>query len=124
MVALLAALGGGYFFYQSSLAAGGRQIHPQEQIDVVDIKSNLLSIGQAERMYLAAHGSYGTLEQLQQDGSPSLGTPNRGYAFSVDTDGARGFTATATPTDSTKTGWPALAMTETMEVTTKPVPGP
>ncbi len=115
---LLIALGVGYVLYTKSLtSAGVTQAPPQQTIDVIDIKTNLQNIGQAERMYLNAHGAYGTLEQLNQDGPPTLPLENRGYVFGVVADGARSFTATATPTDSNKAGWPTLMMNETMTVT-------
>ena len=117
---LLIALGAGYFVYHSYVSQsgpGGTTAHPQEQIDVIDIRSNLLTIGQAERVYLAAHGSYGTIEQLQQDGPPSIGTEARGYVFNATPDGARSFTVTATPTDPDKAGWPTLVITDAMQVT-------
>ena len=115
---LLLALGVGYFVYTRSLTtAGGAQAPPQQQIDVVDIRANLLNIGQAERIYAAAHGAYGTLEQLQQDGPPAIPTENRGYVFSVVVDGVRSFRVTATPTDPDKAGWPTLEIDETMTVT-------
>src|SRR5437763_13869391 len=117
---LLIVLGAGYFVYHSYLTRSGpvgAMEHPQEQIDVIDIKSNLLTIGQAERTYLNAHGAYGTIEQLQQDGPPSIGTDNRGYVFSAAPNGAASFTVTATPTDPGKAGWPTLVITETMQVT-------
>jgi hypothetical protein len=117
---LLIVLGAGYFVYHSYLAQAGpagAADHPQEQIDVIDIKANLLTIGQAERQYLMAHGAYGTIEQLQQEGPPSIGTETRGYVFSATTDGARSFTVTATQTDPNKTGWPTLVITEAMQVT-------
>jgi hypothetical protein len=116
---LLIVLGAGYFVYHAYLTqsgTGNATAHPQEQIDVIDIKANLLTIGQAERVYLAAHGSYGTIEQLQQDGPPSIGTDTRGYVFSAAADGARAFTVTATPTDPNKVGWPTLVITEAMQV--------
>src|SRR4051812_43211810 len=116
---LVVALGGGYFVYSKSLtSAGGMQAPPQQTIDTIDIKTNLMNIGQAERTYLAAHGAYGTLEQLQQDG-PALPSENRGYVFSAAPNGAQSFTATATPTDPSKAGWPTLAIDETMIVTSK-----
>jgi hypothetical protein len=117
---LLVALGAGYFVYHSYLTREGSAVamdHPQEQIDVIDIKSNLLTIGQAERTYLNAHGAYGTIEQLQQDGPPSIGTDNRGYVFSAVPNGAASFAVTATPADPGKAGWPTLVITEAMQVT-------
>jgi hypothetical protein len=115
---LVIALGVGYFLYSRSLTtSGGAQMPPQQQIDVVDIRTHLLNIGQAERMYLVNHGTYGTIEQLQQDGSPTLLTENRGYAFTVVFNGAQSFKATATPTDPNKAGWPTLEIDETLTVT-------
>jgi hypothetical protein len=90
---------------------------PQQQIDVVGIRSELLTIGQAEGRYLVAHSTYGTLEQLQQDELLASAPDRRGYVFDVAVDGNRGFTATATPSDTNKKGWPTLAMDQTMQVT-------
>jgi len=117
---LLVALGAAYFIYHSYLTKSGPAgavEHPQEQIDVIDIKTNLLTIGQAERTFLNAHGAYGTIEQLQQDGPASIGADNRGYTFSAAPNGAASFTVTATPVDPKKAGWPTLVITETMQVT-------
>jgi hypothetical protein len=117
IVGLLAALGGGYFVYHTSFTrAGFDTTPPQEQIDVVGIRSQLLSIGQAERQYVAAHGAYGTLDDLQRDGPPSIGAPQRGYTFSVTPNGSQSFTATATPEDAGKAGWPTLMIDASMQV--------
>lgn len=118
ILGLLIVLGVGYFVYTKSLtSSGGTQAPPQETIDVVGIKTQLLNIGQAERTYLAAHGAYGTIEQLQADGPSSLGAEQRGYMFTATPDGARSFTVTAAPTDPNKPGWPTLVIDETMTVT-------
>jgi hypothetical protein len=90
---------------------------PQQQIDVVGIRSELLAIGQAEGHYLIAHSTYATLEQLQQDSLLTGGADRRGYTFNVAVNGAQGFTLTATPSDPDKKGWPTLAMDQTMQVT-------
>src|SRR3954468_2175644 len=117
---LVVALGVGYFVYSKSLtSAGGMQAPPQQTIDTIDIKTNLMNIGQAERTYLVAHGTYGTLDQLQQDGPPALPAENRGYVFTVTPNGAQSFTAVATPTDPNKPGWPTLTINEAMVVTSK-----
>lgn len=114
---LVFALALGYYVYTRNLTtAGGTQVPPQQHIDVLDIRTNLLNIGQAERMYVAAHGTYGTLDQLREE-APALPTENRGYVFSVEVDGARSFRATALPTDPNRTGWPTLVIDETMTVT-------
>ena len=114
---LFIALAVGYFLYTRNLTtSGGTQAPPQQQIDVVDIRANLLAIGQAQRIYLATHSAYGTLEQLNQDGPPAIPTENRGYVFGAVVDGARSFKVTATPTDPNRAGWPTLMIDETMTV--------
>ena len=90
---------------------------PQQQIDVVGIRSELLVIGQAEGRYLVAHSAYGTLEQLHEDDLLTSPPDRRGYIFNVAVDGNQGFTVTATPSDPNKKDWPTLAMDQTMQVT-------
>lgn len=117
LVGLLVALGAGYVAYQKSLSQGSLAQAPlHEQIDVVGVRADLLSIGQAERHYLVSHGTYGTLEQLVQDQLLTGGATRRGYLFGVTVNGSRGFTATATPADPGKTGWPTLVIDETLQV--------
>jgi hypothetical protein len=89
---------------------------PQQQIDVVGIRSELLSIGQAERQYFVTHSSYGTLDDLEQDKLLTGGADRRGYTFTVQVDGAQGFTVTAAPSDPEKEKWPTLSMDQTMQV--------
>src|SRR5579871_3699017 len=84
---------------------------PAETIDVVGVKSDLVAIGQAERFYLASHGSYASVDQLQQDGSITFGGTNRrGYNYSADVDGGQHFKITAAPADPSKATWPTLSI--------------
>src|SRR6516164_6974516 len=87
-----------------AVACGGGQPAPppQQQVDVVGIRSELLTIGQAERQYLVAHGTYGTLDELQQERLLTGGANRRGYEFSAQIDGGQGFTVTAVPSDPDK----------------------
>jgi Tfp pilus assembly protein PilE len=118
IVGLVLALGGSYFVYQTYITRSNlTQAPPQQQIDVIGIRSDLLAIGQAERQYLIAQGTYGTLEELLQAGLSTVGTERRGYIFSAVVDGSRAFTITATPSDANKVGWPTLAINETMQIT-------
>lgn len=89
---------------------------PQQQIDTVGIRSELLAIGQAEGQYLVAHSQYGTLDELRQENLLTGGADRRGYVFSVAVDGSRGFTVTATPSDPDKKGWPTLVMDQTRQI--------
>jgi hypothetical protein len=100
------------------LASGCSQpAPPQQQIDTVGIRSELLVIGKAEGQYLVAHSTYATLEQLQQDSLLTGGADRRGYTFSVEVSGSQGYTVTATPSDAGKKDWPTLVMDQTMQVT-------
>ena len=112
-------LGTGYFLYNRQLTGAAMgAASPQEHIDVTAVKASLLEIGQAQRIYVNAHGAYGTLDQLRADGPPHLGSERRGYVFRIEPRGAAGFQATASPADATK-GWPTLSIDETMQVATR-----
>jgi hypothetical protein len=90
---------------------------PQQQIDVVGIRSELLAIGQAEGHYLVAHSTYATLDELRQESLLTGGADRRGYVFNVAVNGSQGFTVIATPSDASKKDWPTLAMDQTMQIT-------
>jgi len=99
--------------------AGGTP--PKQVIDVVGVKADLAALGQAERLYLASHGSYASLEQLQQDGAMSFSTTNRrGYNYTAEVNGGQHFKITAAPSNSAIQGWPTLSIDENMEVATEP----
>jgi len=107
-----------WFVMKSQYSQGPAGMQPPaEVIDVVGVKSDLVSIGQAERVYLASHGSYASIDDLQQDGSISFsGTNRRGYNYTADVDGGQHFKITAAPVDPAKTNWPTLSIDETMQV--------
>lgn len=116
IVGLVLALGGGLFAFQQSVSRSPAQAPPQQTVDVVGIRQALLAMGQAERRYMVAHSTYGTLEQLAREDLLPGGTDRRGYAFDAVVSGADHFTITATPTNADKAEWPTLAITESMEV--------
>ena len=116
IVGVLAVLSVGYFVVQQSVSGAPDQASPEEQIDVVSIRQQLLTIGQAQRQYLATHGEYATIEQLAQDDLLPGGAEVRGYVFSAVPAGTRGFTVTAIPTDAEMRDWPVLEIDETMQV--------
>ena len=101
--------------FSSQGPTGGQP--PKEVIDVVGVKNDLLAIAQAERMYLASHGSYASLPELQQEGSLTFsGANRRGYNYTADVDDGQHFKVTATPADPAKAGWPTLSIDETMQI--------
>jgi hypothetical protein len=117
ILGLTMTLGIGYLLYErSTVSEGLTQSPPQQQIDLIAIKSELQTIGQAERQYILTNPGFGTIDELRA-GQLLVGeVDRRGYTFVVEVNGAQGFTCTASPTDPSKTGWPTLAIDETMQV--------
>lgn len=118
LLGLVIALGVGYYIFKAQMTTGPTGgAPPQQTIDVAGVKNDLLAIGQAERMYLASHGTYASIEQLQQDGALQFsGTNRRGYNYSAEVTGGEHFRITATPSDPEKQGWSTLMMDDTMQV--------
>jgi hypothetical protein len=101
--------------YRQSPAGGAP---PKQVIDVVGVKTDLMAMGQAERRFLASHGSYASLDQLQQEGAISFsGANRRGYNYTVEVNDGQHFKITAAPSVPAKEGWPTLSIDENMEVT-------
>jgi hypothetical protein len=119
VVGLLIVVAITWFVIKSQFSQGtGTVKPPAETIDVVGVKSDLLSIAQAERVYLASHGSYASIDELQQDGSITFnGTNRRGYNYTADIDGGLHFKITAAPVDPAKSDWPTLSIDESMQET-------
>ena len=118
LLGLVIALGVGYFIFKAQMTTGPTGgAPPREVIDVVGVKNDLLAIGQAERMYLASHGTYASVEQLQQDGALQFsGANRRGYNYTAEVTGGEHFRITAAPSDPAKAGWPTLTMDDTMQI--------
>jgi len=94
--------------------AGGAP--PKQIIDLVGVKTDLAVVGKAERLYLSLHGSYASLEQLEEDGAIAFsGTDRRGYNYTAEVDDGQHFKITAAPSAPDKQGWPTLWIDETME---------
>ena len=119
LLGLVIALGIGYYMVRPSLEPNpGEKVSPIQQADLTGVKSDLLSIAQAERLYLTSHDTYGTLEELQQDGSLNFsGRERRGYNYSAEIDGASHFRIIAAPVDPAKAEGPTLSIDDTMTIT-------
>jgi hypothetical protein len=119
LLGLVIALGVGYYIFKVQFTQGPTGgAPPQQTIDVTGVKNDLLAIGQAERMYLASHGTYASIEQLQQDGALQFsGTNRRGYNYTAEVSGGEHFRIVAAPADPAKAGWPTLAIDDTMTIT-------
>lgn len=119
LVGMLAVLAIGYYIYSGQIDQGKTNSRPLvQQIDLTVVKTDLLSLGQAERYYLATNGRYATLEQLKQfDSIGSIPQNRHGYVYIAEVDGAAHFRITAKPVDSSRKDLPTLFITETMQVT-------
>src|SRR5579862_4629467 len=107
LLGLVIVMAVGFWIYRAELvggAPGGSASTIVDQADLAGVKTDLISIGEAERLYLAGHDSYATVEQLQQDG-PAGFSSRHGYNFKIDVAGAQHFEAVATPV-APESGWP------------------
>lgn len=114
---LVIALAAGYWIYRVEVAPASAEGASAvvDQADAAGVKSDLVAIGQAERLYLASHDSYATLDQLQQDGGIAFQS-RHGYNFSVEVDGGQRFKVLATPAGASHAGWPVLSIDDTLQV--------
>lgn len=118
VLGLLVVAAGGYFVYHAYLSSRGQpSAPPQQQIDVVGVQADLLSMAQAERQYLATRGTYASIEQLMGDGLITGGVQRRGYTYTATVDGGTSFTIVGTPTEPEKAGWPVLSIDQTLQIT-------
>lgn len=100
-----------YYAYSGMFIGMEKGSAPAQQVDLVGIRTDLISLAQAERIFLATNGTYGTLEQLQRSG---IG--RRGYVYEVEVDGGRHFRISARPSDRSRQEWPILSIDETMRI--------
>jgi hypothetical protein len=118
LLGVVIALAIGYFIFKSQMSQGPMGgAPPREVIDTAGVQQDLLAIGQAERMYLASHGSYASLDQLQQDGALTFsGANRRGYNYTAEISDGQHFRVTASPSDPAKKDWPTLSIDDTMQI--------
>jgi hypothetical protein len=114
---LLIGLGVGLYFYahqaQSASAAAGAN-NPRAAVDVVGVRSDLMTIAQAERGNFALEGKYASLDELISSKSLSVARQRPPYSYSVETS-ATGFRVVATRSGGNTSGTPAeLSVDENM----------
>ena len=84
---------------QSVTPAGGS--NPRATIDVAGVKSDLLSIGQAERMHMASQGKYASLDELISSGelvSNRTTRPNWSYNAEISDNSFKVYATYSGPT--------------------------
>ncbi len=118
LVGLLTALGIGYFFYSTQIQETSVDRALPHQVNLVAVQKDLFSLAQTEKMYLAIHGNYATLDQLRESGmvNPFPDGANLGYVYEAEVDGATHFRITATPESSFASDLPTLSIDETMQL--------
>ena len=105
-----------FYFQRSSSVDGAAK--PSQTIDVVGVKSDLLAIAQAERLYQAQHDSYGSMEDLVSSGAMSLRKSGRdGYMYDVNTS-TDGFRVVAHCSAQTNPVCTSYSIDQTMEIQT------
>lgn len=113
VVALIAMLTYKFYFSQSQSSGTGT---PAQTIDVVGVKSDLLSIAQAERVYQAEHGSYASLSELISSGTMTMKRSERdGYTYGAETS-VDGFRVIARCPAATRPGCTNYAVDQNMDI--------
>lgn len=119
LISIVIVLAVGYWFYASELKTSGATAAagaPAQVISTVGVKSDLLSIAQAERIYQASHDSYGSLDELYSSGALMVKKSGRnGYTYSAETS-SDGFTITARCQAQTSTPCPSFCIDQDMQI--------
>ena len=104
-----------YFTGPGGVATMGTD-NPRAVIDVTGVKTDLLSMAQAERAFQALNGRYAPLAELQSSGNLVI-DPSRdrlGYSYSASvTDSSFRITAAYS---GPATGMPTLSIDQTMQI--------
>ena len=114
---LVIALGVGWYIYSAQLknvAAVSAGASPTAVVNMTGVKSDLLSIAQAERTYYASQGSYASIDELISGNYITIKRERPPYSYEMQTTES-GFRVTAM---SRFKGIPQLSIDETMQITT------
>lgn len=106
---LLVTVGVGIYLYakqaQSSSAAAGAS-NPKAAINITGVRTDLMTIAQAERGYFASEGKYASLDELISSRSLTVSRQRPPYTYEVQTSGS-GFRVIATRSGDDSSGTPA-----------------
>jgi hypothetical protein len=119
---LVIVLGVGLYLYskqaQSSSQAAGVN-DPKAAVNVTGVRSDLMTIAQAERGYFALEGKYASLDELISSKSLTIQRERPPYTYEVET-GSTGFRVIATRHGYEASGAPAqISVNENMEFRTE-----
>jgi hypothetical protein len=99
---------------QSTSAAMGTN-NPKAAITITGVRTDLLTIAQAERGYFALEGKYASLDDLISSRSLSVARQRLPYSYDIETSGS-GFRVVASRTGEDNSGAPAqISVDENMQ---------
>ncbi len=114
-----AILFGVYHFYLKKMPTTDEGTASTQAISLTGVRSDLLQIAQAERLFVAQNGHCGGLDELVSSNSLAMSRPERvGYSYSVECSGSD-FSVTARHAPApggSPIRYPILAIDQTMQV--------
>lgn len=115
-VGIIVVMAVGYWIYASNFEVSGGNTAPAQAVSMVAVKSDLLSMAQAERMYQATHGAYAALDELYSSGALTARKSGRdGYSYSADVSPGS-FTITARCQPQNGAACSSFSIDQTMQV--------
>jgi hypothetical protein len=122
-ISIIIVLAAGMYIYsrqaQDSSAAAGAS-NPKAAINITGVRTDLMTIAQAERGYFALEGKYASLDQLISSRSLTISRERPPYTYDVETSGS-GFRVIATRSGNADPGTPSqLSVDENMQFQTTP----
>jgi hypothetical protein len=117
-VGLVAALAVGMYIYskdiQNTSATTGTN-NPRAAVNITGVRTDLMSIAQAERGYFATENKYASLDELISSHAITITRQRPPYTYEVETSGG-GFRVVATRSTDDGSGLPAqLSVDQNME---------
>ena len=117
-LSVIIVMGAGMYIYSrqaqsDSVVAGAN--NPKSAINITGVRTDLMTIAQAERGYFALQGKYASLDELIASRSMSVARQRPPYNYEVETSSGS-FRVVATRTGDADSGTPAeLSVDENMQ---------
>jgi hypothetical protein len=117
-LSVVVVLGAGIYIYsrqaQSSSAAAGAN-NPRAAIDITGVRTDLMTIAQAERGHFALEGKYASFDELISSHAMTVTRQRPPYSYEIETSSG-GFRVVATRNGADDSGAPAqLTVDENMQ---------
>lgn len=121
LLSMVMVLAVGYWFYAAELkTSGAARQAPAEVVSTVGVRSDLLSMAQAERIYQASHDCYASLDELYSSGALTVKKSGRaGYTYSLESSPDR-FTITARCQSPSGAPCPGFSIDQNMQIEALP----